>query len=81
MVGGFQCSFISLCPFVGEGICSFVFLFQISNCTNVYLCSYLHAFRMYGLPQDENVVVFCNFNKIDKLDPVTFGVWMGVSHM
>ena len=31
----------------------------------------------HGLPP-EPFVVFCNFNKVDKLDPASFGLWMHV---
>lgn len=33
--------------------------------------------RSHGLPA-KPAVVFCNFNKSDKLDPVSFAVWMSV---
>jgi predicted O-linked N-acetylglucosamine transferase (SPINDLY family) len=28
---------------------------------------------------DEDAIVFCNFNKIDKIDPLSFRIWMNVS--
>ena len=31
----------------------------------------------HGLPPEPSVV-FCNFNKVDKLDPASFGLWMNV---
>ena len=31
----------------------------------------------HGLPPEPSVV-FCNFNKVDKLDPASFGLWMHV---
>jgi len=31
-----------------------------------------------GLPSDPNVFVFCSFNKLAKLDPHTFAVWMRI---
>ena len=31
-----------------------------------------------GLPVDPDVVVICNFNKLDKLDPKTFHIWMNI---
>jgi hypothetical protein len=30
------------------------------------------------LPTADNVIVLCNFNKIDKLDPLSFGVWLDI---
>lgn len=37
------------------------------------------VFRLNGLPEDPSVFVFCNFNKIDKLDPGSLSSWMNVS--
>ena len=34
--------------------------------------------RDYGLPGDRSRSVFANFNKIDKLDPESFTLWMQV---
>ncbi|CAM9440178.1 unnamed protein product, partial [Discosporangium mesarthrocarpum] len=33
--------------------------------------------RLHGLPPDPDVV-FVNFNKVDKLDPESFSLWMGI---
>ena len=35
--------------------------------------------RLHGLPQGSSDVIFCNFNKIDKIDPESFALWMSVS--
>lgn len=35
--------------------------------------------RQYNLPKDDNAIIFCNFNKVDKIDPISFRVWMNVS--
>jgi predicted O-linked N-acetylglucosamine transferase (SPINDLY family) len=32
--------------------------------------------RRYGLPVEEDAIIFANFNKIDKLDSESFSVWM-----
>ena len=42
-----------------------------------------HDYKMqlrtaYGLPMDPNAIVFCNFNKLDKLEPQSFKVWMQI---
>lgn len=38
-----------------------------------------HALRLrFGLPTDTTAIVIMNFNKIDKLDPISFQVWMQV---
>lgn len=34
--------------------------------------------RANNLPVDLNATIFCNFNKIDKIEPVTFATWMNV---
>ncbi|RYH28737.1 hypothetical protein EON65_11055 [archaeon] len=36
----------------------------------------IFGFRQLGIPQD--AVVLCNFNKLDKIDFVSFQVWMQV---
>lgn len=35
--------------------------------------------HQYHLPIDDNTIIFCNFNKVDKIDPISFYVWMNVS--
>lgn len=34
--------------------------------------------RSLGLPTQADVVIFCNFNKINKIDPDSFVLWMQV---
>lgn len=38
--------------------------------------TFIVIFRRYGLPVEEDAIIFANFNKIDKLDPESFSVWM-----
>lgn len=33
------------------------------------------------MPEDDEAIIFANFNKIDKLDPVTLSVWMQLLHL
>jgi predicted O-linked N-acetylglucosamine transferase (SPINDLY family) len=42
-----------------------------------------HDYKMqlrtaYGLPTNPTAIVFCNFNKLDKLEPQSFKVWMQI---
>jgi predicted O-linked N-acetylglucosamine transferase (SPINDLY family) len=34
--------------------------------------------KRFGLPSDNNIVMFCNFNKIDKFEPQSFALWMNL---
>jgi predicted O-linked N-acetylglucosamine transferase (SPINDLY family) len=38
-----------------------------------------HALRkFYGLPVDPDAIIFCNFNKVDKIDQISLHAWLGV---
>jgi tetratricopeptide (TPR) repeat protein len=38
-----------------------------------------HLRKVNNLPLQPDAIVFCNFNKIDKIDPVSFQIWINVS--
>lgn len=67
---------------------TYFFDFLVSNVTLQYrdnlaltsppLPSRSFGRRVHGLPEDPSRAVFANFNKIDKLDPESFSLWMQI---